>query len=114
MICRDNDNERWSFVGHLFLWIVAAILSLGDVGDSPRQWRNDIVLQVLQGHSLCATRTDSLWVAQGMWFGGAEKGEWCAIGLLYAATFLRWSQNLPKRVYGAGVLSSLQIIGGNC
>ena len=70
MICRDNDNERWSFMGHLFLWIVAAILFLGEVGDSPRQWRTDIVLQVLQGHSLCATRTDSLWVVQGMWLGG--------------------------------------------
>ena len=56
MICRDNDNERWSFVGHLFLWIVAVILFLGDVGDSPRQWRRECGLE------------------------GAEKGEWCAIG----------------------------------
>lgn len=46
-------------MGHLFLWIVAVILFLGDVGDSPRQWRRECGLE------------------------GAEKGEWCAIGLLY-------------------------------
>ncbi len=27
--------------GHLFLRVVAVILFLGDVGDSPRQWRRE-------------------------------------------------------------------------
>lgn len=35
-------------MGHLFLWIVAVILFLGDVGDSPRQWRRECGLEGLR------------------------------------------------------------------